>query len=616
MSSQLSPTAVFALLDDARSPAAEPGSSRLYTGLLRMLVVGDELAPEGFFAELEAALAQGRHAVGLFDYELGRPMQQLPRHRPSQTPPAALATVLLFEHCQRMCAAEVEAWLALQAGDAGHAISGLRTVQDEPAFAAAVAAIHRYIESGDTYQVNLTFPLRFDVHGDPIALYAALRARQPVPYGALLRLPDGAMVLSLSPELFVAHAGGRLTCRPMKGTAPASGDPEHDRRRAEALRSSVKERSENLMIVDLLRNDLGRIARTGSVRVPELFSVERFGGVLQMSSTIEAEARPGLGLRQVFEAIYPCGSITGAPKRRTMQVIDELERWPRRLYTGGIGWFDPPRTPGALGDFTVSVPIRTLLLEAPDGNWRRSGEMGVGAGIVYDSDAHTEYQECLLKARFLTGLAPGFDLFETLHARREGIRHLGRHLDRLARSAAHFGFAFDETVIRARLQSACAVLPAGQAARLRLSLTVSGEVGLVSAPLSALATPVRVLLSEAVMPSGDRMLAHKTSLRQVYDEGWRQAEAVGAFDTLFFNERGELTEGGRSNVFVRLDGRWHTPPLSCGLLPGVMRAVLLDDPAWNATERVLTRADLRKAEAVCVCNALRGALMATVHEPD
>ncbi|MCM0045293.1 MAG: chorismate-binding protein [Burkholderiaceae bacterium] len=617
MPSLLPANKVFALLDDAGT-AADPQSrpSRLYTGLQRTLVAGDGMTPDQLFAALEAALAQGCHAVGLFDYELGHALQRLGLSRPA---PRTLVTVLLFEECRRMSAAEVEAWLAAQAGAAAHGVSGLTPLLDEPGFDAAVDAIHRTIAAGDTYQVNLTFPLRFDVHGDPVALYVALRARQPVPYGALLRLPDETMVLSLSPELFVSHLGGRLTCRPMKGTASATGAADIDERRAQALRASEKERSENLMIVDLLRNDLGRIARTGSVRVPALFSVERFGSVLQMTSTIEAEAVPGLGLRQVFDALYPCGSITGAPKRRTMQIIDELERWPRRLYTGGIGWFEPPAAPGCLGDFTLSVPIRTLLLDAPDGNDRRSAEMSVGAGIVYDSDARTEYQECLLKARFLTGIAPGFELFETLHATREGVRHLERHLERLARSAAQLGFGYDAAQVRQRLQAACDALPAAQPARLRLALAAGGDIGVTAAPLAPLvplAAPVRVLLSDIAMPPGDPLLAHKTTLRRVYDEGWRHAESVGAFDTLFFNERGELTEGGRSNVFLRLGGRWHTPPLSCGVLPGVMRAVLLDDPAWCATERALTRDDLRAAEAICVCNALRGALAAAIDWPD
>lgn len=596
----------FALLDDAHS--GRDRASRLYTRPLARIALSCGGRADDFFSALEGELAAGRHVVGLFDYEFGALLEGLPVREGANT---ELATALVFDACERLSAVNVDAWLAAHGSASAHGVSQVEPALDEAGFAAAVDAIHRYIKSGDTYQVNFTFPLRFDAHGSPVALYAALRARQPVPYGALIGLPDARMVLSLSPELFVSHEGGHLRCRPMKGTAPASGDPVVDEQRARALRSSVKERSENLMIVDLLRNDLGRIARTGSVKVPALFSVDRFGEVLQMTSSIEAMARPGLSLSQVFDALYPCGSITGAPKRRTMQIIDELERWPRGLYTGGIGWFDPPVDERALGDFMLSVPIRTLLLGAPDGNQRRHAAMGVGAGIVHDGNARAEYRECLLKARFLTGLSPGFELFETLLGSRDGCRYLERHLARLRSSAAHFGFPFDDAHARVAIRSACEQVPAGQAARMRLALRASGEITLQLAPLQPLADgPVRLLLSDRAMPSDDPMLAHKTSIRLAYDEGWRRAEAAGAFDMLFFNDRDELTEGGRSNVFLRKEGRWLTPPLSSGLLPGVMRAVLLEDPAWDAQECVLTRQDLLDAEAICVCNALRGVMTA------
>lgn len=605
MKFKLSPdTGCFALLDDAHS--MQQPTSRLYTCPEAQLLLPSDGHVGDFFLAIEQELAAGHHVVGLFDYELGALLQQLPLRTDARP---VLATALVFRACERLSAAEVTDWLADRGAQAPHAVSSVRAAIDEGGFAAAIDAIHRYIEAGDTYQVNLTFPLQFDVHGDPIALYTALRARQPVPYGALLSLPDRRMVLSLSPELFVSHAAGRLTCRPMKGTAPASGESNADDARAQALQTSSKERSENLMIVDLLRNDLGRIAQIGSVRVPDLFAIERYGSVLQMTSTIEADALPGLSLSALFHALYPCGSITGAPKRRTMQIINELEPTPRSLYTGGIGWFEPTVDGPVLGDFMLSVPIRTLLLDEPDGNQRRRGTLGVGAGIVYDSDALAEYQECLLKARFLTGLVPGFELFETMAATREGCRHEERHLARLRRSAARWGFAFDERRVLAALRASCESLVPGQIVRLRLALQVSGDVSVRPAPLLPLKeTKARVLLSDVVMPSDDPMLAHKTSLRQAYDEGWQRAEAVGAFDSLFFNERDELTEGGRSNVFVRIGGRWLTPPLSSGLLPGVMRAVLLDDPAWAAQEQPISRQDLRNAEQVCLCNSLRGVI--------
>jgi para-aminobenzoate synthetase/4-amino-4-deoxychorismate lyase len=433
-----------------------------------------------------------------------------------------------------------------------------------------------------------------------------------VPYGALIALPDGSAVLSLSPELFIRHGRGVLTARPMKGTAAATGDTLQDAMRADALAADPKNRAENLMITDLLRNDLGRIAVPGTVTVPHLFEVDRYNSVLQMTSTVCARLRIGVTLAQAFAALYPCGSITGAPKRRTMQIIRELEADARGLYTGAIGWFDSPDNGQTIGDFCLSVPIRTLVLQAPDNGGVRAGEMGVGAGIVHDSVAAEEYAECQLKAKFLTGLGHDFELFETIYASRaEGCRHLDLHLQRLRSSAAYFGFAWDEQRVTNVLRQVCSALPAGPH-RIRLALNQAGACSVQHAALLPLTEPVKVLLAPQPTVADDLFLRHKTTVRERYDAAWRAAEAQHAFDMLFFNTRGELTEGGRSNVFVKLQGRWYTPPLASGLLPGVMRAVLLADPAWNASERRLTRDDLRAAEEVVVCNALRGALSATV----
>jgi para-aminobenzoate synthetase/4-amino-4-deoxychorismate lyase len=408
----------------------------------------------------------------------------------------------------------------------------------------------------------------------------------------------------------VRCSGGTLLARPMKGTAPAGDDDAVNSERAAALARDPKNRAENLMIVDLLRNDLGRVAQTGSVTVPKLFEVTRFGAVLQMTSTVQARLREDVGLAEIFSALYPCGSITGAPKRRTMEIIDELEPDPRGIYTGAIGWFDPPQDARPFGDFCLSVPIRTLALAPGEGV--RRGELGVGAGIVYDSDPQSEYAECRLKARFLTGLANEVALFETIKASwRDGPRHLDLHLARMGASAAYFGLAFDAAAAQALVVDTCLGLPPdGGLHRLRLSLAADGELAIASAPLAPLSEPVRVVLAEETTHSGDVFLRHKTTIRERYDAAWRAAEAQGAFDALFFNERGELTEGGRSNVFVRLDGHWYTPPLSCGLLPGVMRSVMLAAPAWAARERVITRELFDKAEGIVVCNALRGPLLA------
>jgi para-aminobenzoate synthetase/4-amino-4-deoxychorismate lyase len=476
------------------------------------------------------------------------------------------------------------------AGVANVAMSVSRAAFDE-----AIGKIHDALHAGDTYQVNYTYRLAFDVFGSSAALYRRLRERQPVRYGALISLPDGRDVLSCSPELFIERHGDTLRTRPMKGTAPRDTDPEW-------LRLDPKNRAENVMIVDLLRNDMSRVAATGSVKTTQLFSVEAYKSVWQMTSTVEARLPTGTTFAAILRALFPCGSITGAPKYKTMQLIDALENTPRGLYTGAIGWLDPS------DDFCLSVAIRTL--EVREGN----GTMGVGAGIVLDSVAEDEFAECRLKAQFLTGADPGFQLFETTFATRDGgIRHWQKHSERLSRSAEQFGFPLDHEALKKLTDEQCAGFEAGVDYRLRIALGKSGATSLTSAPIAPLAGPiVDVLLASehgfSACSSLDPLLRHKTTRREEYDRAWREAEAQGAFDMLFFNERDELTEGGRTNVFVELDGRWWTPPLDAGVLPGVMRGVLIEELA--AGERSLKREDLDRAESLMVCNALRGAVPA------
>ncbi|WP_454773060.1 aminodeoxychorismate synthase component I [Janthinobacterium tructae] len=604
-------TDCFALLDDASTPGA---GSRLYTGLAAVLQCTEGDGWPALLEGLQAALKRGQYAVSVCSYELGAHLLAMPP-RAAGTGAPPLAQVLVFEHCTQLSQDDVKQWLDARVDTAPAGVADIHANVDQAEFTRALQRIHDYIVAGDTYQVNYTYRLRFDAFGSPLALYARLRARQPVPYGALLMLPDGRALLSLSPELFVRHAQGELTARPMKGTAPAAPPEqmEENVRRAAALAHDPKNRAENLMIVDLLRNDIGRIAVTGSVNVPALFEVTRYSSVLQMTSTVQARLRGDASLADIFQALYPCGSITGAPKRRTMEIIAELEGAPRGIYTGAIGWFDPPNAGAAhaVGDFCMSVPIRTLALQAAGPGGIRRGEMGVGAGIVLDSDPHEEFAECQLKARFLTGLTNDFELFETLHASRaDGCRQQERHLARLAASCTYFNFAWDADAARAALLATCAARADDIPFRLRLALRQDGQFTVQSGALSALPETVNILLAPDATTADDLFLRHKSSVRARYDAAWRAAEAQGGFDMLFFNERGELTEGGRSNVFVRLDGRWHTPPLSCGLLPGVQRAAMLADPAWNAQETVITRPMLAQAEAIVVCNALRGALVA------
>jgi len=611
---------VFALLDDCESTASRR-SSRLYTGFRHEHVCADSAQLDAVCEAASADVERGLHAVVLADYEFGQALEQRTQCA------AGTLRFLLFDACQKMSRDEVDTWLALYDSAAVEpsvaGIGGIAASVDEKAFAQAIGAIHDALRAGDSYQINYTYRLNFDVFGPPAALFRRLRARQPVQYGALIALPEERWVVSCSPELFIEKKGVALRTRPMKGTASRSSDPQQDQTAADFLATDPKNRAENVMIVDLLRNDLSRVAETGTVRTPALFSVEPYQSVWQMTSTVTATMRARTSFADVLRALFPCGSITGAPKHKTMQLIEQIESTPRGLYTGAIGWFDAQPDLGEevgkqCGDFCMSVAIRTLMLDAPSQTGVRRGEMGVGAGIVLDSVAHDEYAECKLKARFLTEADPGFQLFETMYATREGgVRHFDRHLARLANSARWLGFELDEKDVRAQLAAQCASLRADTPHRMRLTLDKTGATEITSALLVPLTEEVAgVLLGPdhgfSTMPAADPLLLHKTTRRAEYDRGWREAETRDAFDTLFFNEKGELTEGGRSNVFVMLEGRWWTPPLSSGVLPGVMRGVLLDDPDMQAGERVLKRDDVLNAQALMICNALRGALPARI----
>ncbi len=604
---------MFALLDDRDASAQRP-SSRLYTGFVAEHRCTDPGDLDATWARVDVDIQRGLHAVLLADYEWGAALVLGGAGRPG-----AALRVLTFNQLERLSREQVDAWLTAQDTAQGDAAAcGVMNLQPSVGradFLAAIARIHEAIRAGETYQVNYTYRLQGQAYGSPVGLYRALRRRQPVAYGALIALPEGGCVLSCSPELFLRQDGGVLTARPMKGTAPRIREPESDSETARLLAQDTKNRAENLMIVDLLRNDLGRVARTGSVTVPALFEIEPYATLFQMTSTVQAELRPEVTWPDLLRATFPCGSITGAPKHHTMELIKALETTPRGLYCGTIGWLEASRAGQSIGDFCLSVAIRTLTLGQEQAGLRPL-TLGIGAGIVLDSVAEDEHDECRLKARFLTGLEPGFELFETvLYQPPLGLMLLPQHLARLQRSAAALGFAFDRDAAQQALDEACALLPSTGPSRVRLALAHGGRLAITHAPLAALPPGgVELLLADEPLPQYRPLAAHKTTLRQHYDAGVRAAERVGAFDSLFFDTAGRLVEGGRSSVFVQLDGRWYTPPLADGVLPGVMRAQLLADPAWAASERSLTRADLRRAQALCVCNALRGALPARLRQ--
>ena len=584
--------AAFALID------GDDGGALLLTGLRRSLLYDGTREPVSVLAQrfddVEAASSAGEWTVLAAHYGVGA------RFEPAMRVPGADRSRLrawVFGACERLDAFTLdallaEAMVAMPESLRTAGIAELDRTLSEAEYVPKVERIKSWIAAGDCYQINLTFPIDFRVYGHPLALYAALRTRQPVRYGAFVAVP-GTTILSFSPELFFERRGTRISTRPMKGTAPRGASPEEDTAQREAMLASAKERAENVMIVDLLRNDLGRLAAPGAVRVDALCEAEAYPTLWQQVSTVSAEL-PTASLADLFGALFPCGSITGAPKIRAMQCIAELESGPRELYTGALGWVAPG------GDCRFNVAIRTF--EVDDAGHAR---LGVGSGIVIDADPAREYAECLLKARFLTGFDPGFELIETLRLEHGAYPLLPLHLDRLRHSAAALGFTLDEVAVKTALAEQSREHPAG-VLRVRLTLSNGGAFRLAIAALDEPARDWRVVIADATLPENDYLRGFKTSARGRYD-----AVLAGlpedVFDAVFLNARGEVCEGARSNVFVvGADGVWRTPPLRCGLLPGVMRRALLE--AGRAVEQVLTREDLLAAREIHLANALRGVI--------
>ncbi len=458
-------------------------------------------------------------------------------------------------------------------------------------YRASIDRIQRYIQAGDTYQVNFTDSVSLPLPVPPGAAFATLVKQQPVSYGAFLNVA-GHHILSLSPELFFRIEDGRIVTRPMKGTMPRGLDSAEDADAAIRLQHDEKNRAEHLMIVDLLRNDLGRICDMGSVHLDDIFSVERYATLLQMTSTISGKLRARLSYYDIFKALFPSGSITGAPKIRTMQIIRELEQAPRGIYTGAIGFISPG------GNSAFNVAIRTLVVK--DGH----AHMGVGGGIVADSDADEEYRECRLKAEFLVRERHEFQLIETMLWERDFFL-LPLHLDRLQSSAKYFDFPFDREAILSALANASKNFSAQSRYRVRLLLEESGRPAITATLLLHEASTGHVRLSSQATSSADVFLRHKTTHRSLYDREYAQARADGFDDTLFRNEKNELTEGAISNLFIQQGERLSTPPLSSGVLPGIFRRHMLEtNPA--AEERTLLLPDIMAADAIFLCNAVRG----------
>jgi para-aminobenzoate synthetase / 4-amino-4-deoxychorismate lyase len=671
------------LLETSRFDATNH-RSYLFLNPARILTATTPDEIPALFAAIEAALTEGLYLAGYLSYECNAHFEPSTARQPDQSSPsaqdlplahlAAYPTPIIFDHAtgtflnptpqlNSVILSEARSAQPKDPDTLDHATT-LRPFQPasptprapiltnptlripDADYLVAIEKIKAYISAGDTYQVNFTDAIEFPTNLSPATLFTALSQTQSVAYAAFLNL-DQHQILSLSPELFFRietqpnATTTKITTRPMKGTMPRGLDTIEDTSAALALQRDEKNRAEHVMIVDLLRNDLGRISLPGSVHVDDLFAIERYQTLLQMTSTISATLRPSTTFYDIFAAMFPCGSVTGAPKIRTMQIIRDLEAHPRGIYTGAIGFIAPDRSA------TFSVAIRTLVLQNGEAH------MGVGGGIVADSIPADEHCEALLKASFLTRTHQPFELIETILFDQHYAR-LPLHLDRLESSAAYFDFVCDRTSVEAQLRAFAHFLDPRQRHRVRLLLAPDGTASITAHPLnpvqlspsaqdphpyahlrtggsddasqpnqpspSAQNPTVTVTLSPHRTNSADPFLRHKTTNRHLYNEELARARAEGFDEVLFLNERDEVTEGAISSLFVEQPagptgaGMFLTPPLASGTLPGVMRRHLLETLP-NAEERALTLADLEPPNTLWLCNSVRGLRKATLRVP-
>ena len=552
----------------------------------------DELVPA--LAALESALQAGNFVAGYFSYEAGYALEpRLAARMPPRAVP--LAWFGVYEAPQTVDDTALAAW------QSGRAYAGpLAPEWDAAAYGARFDKVKALIAAGDIYQANLTFRAGFAFAGDPLALFARLRRAAGGRYGAYV--DDGVrQILSLSPELFFEVSGGVIRTKPMKGTAARGADPVADSLARNGLAESTKNRAENLMIVDLMRNDFGRIAEIGSVAVADLFAVETYPTVHQMVSTVSARLKPGIGAAGLVKALFPCGSVTGAPKIRAMEVIADLESTPRGVYCGAVGFFAPD------GTARFNVAIRTLTINGD------RGELGIGGAVVQDSEDAAEYTEALLKARYFTTTHRPLELIETLRwSAAEGFVRRDLHLDRMATSASALGLHFDRTRALDVLDEAVFALALPDqprvAHRLRLTLDEAGEIACTTARCGPAPEVWTCSISPERVTSTDTLARHKTNWRDLYEAEFARS---GVDEVVFLNQHGAVVEGSRSNVFVVRDGLLLTPPLAAGALDGVLRRALMAE--GRAVETTLMPQDLQGE--FYLGNSLRGLIRGRLTPP-
>lgn len=553
--------------------------------------------------QIEEILSQGYYLAGFISYEAGLCFEDIAPFESSADHPLLWFGVykapIVYNHRDKRFYGSENMEQMLEQYEARNSmacqIDNIRSSVGKEEYIQGITAIREAIARGETYQVNYTFKYKFDFSGSSEDLFFNLCMKQSASYTAFIRCLNKD-ILSLSPELFFQRNRNHVTVKPMKGTIKRGINNADDGFKAEELFNSMKNRAENVMIVDLLRNDLGRISKTGSVKVDRLYEIEKYETLFQMTSTIQSELKKGISWFEFFNSIFPSGSVTGAPKISTMRIINSLEKEPRGIYTGSIGYISPDNVS------VFNVAIRTVVLDRV----KKNGEMGIGSGIVYDSDAYSEFDECLLKASFLTSRYVDFQLIETILWQDGEFYLLDLHLKRLEGSAVYFQFDYDKNNIIQCLSYEADTFHNHNKYRVRLLLHRDGKVTISTTRLDDMdSMPKQVIFSTVRTDPDNKFLYHKTTNRELYDRELQKARAEGYYDVLFMNNRGEVTEGAISNVIIMNGDKFYTPAIRCGLLDGVFRRYLFGK-GFPIEEKTLLENDIIGAEKLYLANSVRG----------
>ena len=542
--------------------------------------------------EIDKNIAKGLSGFGIISYEAGyafekKLLQYLPKEQDN------LVQFYFFDDKNVKQINSDEIKFNFLQDQNSFEISDFQINTSKEKYTRDVERIKKYIEEGDTYQVNYTVKGKFKFAGDIISCIKLLIFNQSARYTAIINSGE-ELIISLSPELFFEIKGNKIIAKPMKGTISRSLTDASDSLAKYELANSEKDKAENLMIVDLLRNDLGKISDFGKVKVNELFIIEKYETLYQMISEVEAYKRQEITLGKIIENIFPCGSITGAPKIRTMEIIHSLEMEKRGIYTGAIGLI-------LKDNIVFNVAIRTIVLNPKEGK----GEIGIGSGIVWDSDSEKEYNETLLKCSFLLKPDPYFELFETMLIENTKVFLLDEHLERLKLSADYFLFKFDEKRILKELSDKMKNIEPQSKYRLKLKINKWGDIDITISEFKEEEKDFYAIISTKTISSTNRFQYFKTTKRKPYDEEYNFYSSKGFFDVIFINEKNQVAEGAITNIFINKGGMWYTPPVSCGILAGVYRKYWLHTEL-NINEEILFKDDLLIADEIVLTNSLRG----------